>query len=67
MESEESVFKKKIKWGGKVCAAINCHSHQYNSTVSLFTFPKDKDFVNLLESGQSGIFTTFEGAQIAFK
>ena len=43
MESEESVFKKKIKQGGKVCAAINCHNHRYNSTVSLFTFPKDKE------------------------
>ena len=45
MESEESVYKKKIKQGGKVCAAIKCQKGQYNSTVSLFTFPIDKEKV----------------------
>ena len=33
---------KKAKWGGRICAAPNCHNHTYNSTVSMFRFPKDK-------------------------
>ena len=26
--------------GGIICAAPNCHNQNYNSSVSLFSFPK---------------------------
>ena len=31
------------KRGGKICAAIGCHNTTYNSEVSLFRFPNEKD------------------------
>ena len=33
---------QKGKRGGRLCAAPNCHNRIYNSTVSMFRFPKDK-------------------------
>ena len=33
---------QKGKRGGHLCAAPNCHNRIYNSTVSMFRFPKDK-------------------------
>ena len=42
MATSEGSQKPK-KRGGKICAAYNCHNRRYNSTVSLFRFPKDKE------------------------
>ena len=33
----------KRKHGGDYCAAINCHNSRYNSSYSLFRFPKDPE------------------------
>ena len=29
--------------GGNICAAGHCSNRRYNSSVSLFRFPKDKE------------------------
>ena len=38
----EKCNAQKGKRGGHICAAPNCHNCIYNSTVSMFWFPKDK-------------------------
>ena len=29
--------------GGNICTAVNCHNRTYNSSVSLFKFPRQKE------------------------
>ena len=33
--------KTKLRCGGTVCSAINCHNCHYNSTVSIFKFLRE--------------------------
>ena len=42
-EPDENLPTKKIRRGGSVCSAVNCHNRNANSSVSLFRFPKDKE------------------------
>ena len=32
--------------GGNICAAVDCHHQAYNSSVSLFKFPRQKERYN---------------------
>ena len=42
-ELDDNLPTKKIRQGGSVCSAVNCHNCNANSSVSLFQFPKDKE------------------------
>ena len=35
--------KPKTKWGGRICAAINCHSCYCIDRVTMFRFPQEKE------------------------
>ena len=45
MASKDSGQERKWrKPQGRICAAIGCHNRKCNSDVSLFRFPKDKEW-----------------------
>ena len=41
-ETEKKPLHGRKYRGGIICAAPNCHNRYYNSSVSMFSFPKEK-------------------------
>ena len=42
-EADSKPERKRKRHGGDFCAAIGCGNNRYNSSVSIFGFPKEKE------------------------